>query len=209
VKSSSPLSEEQRGANESVILEFEDGTKGIFKPVDGQQYGDIRGEVLAYELSEQLGWELVPHTTWMTHEGTKGTVQRWVEGSKTLEERGEWLDFTPGVEKSAQMEVFDALLGNGDRHEGNILVDSGGKLWAIDNGGAFGFEWRGAQEYSRPWLVAAETKPTAEHKAVCKVLSSWGKTGLGDFTKKVRTEFGDETAKQFEKNYYELVGWGT
>ena len=35
------------------------------------------------------------------------------------------------------MRPFDALIANGDRHPGNMLVDSRGKVWWIDHSRAF------------------------------------------------------------------------
>lgn len=146
VSSSAPLGLRERGVNESIILEFKDGTKGIFKQED-MAIGSAESEILAYELSKSLGWDLVPETIPYTHEGQNGSLQKWVDEAETaytyigpgLTGLGDSLKPDgPKYQKDFdRMKVLDAMLNNRDRHSGNWLVGED-RLWAIDNGGAFG-----------------------------------------------------------------------
>lgn len=139
IRSTTPLGEDQLGQNGAYLIEREDGSRGIFKPTDEMGCGDPDAEVLAYELSESLGWDFVPHTAIIEHEGKEGSVQRWVEDSKTYAKDGIISQNIIYREAGERMEVFDLLSGNDDRHGGNVIQDKTGNTWAIDNGFCFGF----------------------------------------------------------------------
>lgn len=174
---SSPVKDKKgvanRGVNPSVLVEFEDGSKGIWKPLEakpggvvpqGDLVGSSKSEVLAYQLDQSLGWDLVPETSYMELDGQNGSVQRWVENSKTgmswsatsdvltqdLENFMTRMDKNLG-QQYARMKVLDVVIDNGDRHMGNWLISAPGgkpKLHAIDNGTAFQVWFRGKPNYS-------------------------------------------------------------
>lgn len=113
-------------------------------PVGGQT---IR-EVLSYDIADTIGYDFVPETTYRKTDpdanSDPGSIQRWVHDAKTLAEHVPYgtakqaAAFMRGSEHYAtQMVAFDYLMGNTDRHDGNILIDEDGKMWAIDNGLCF------------------------------------------------------------------------
>ena len=117
-------------------------TRAIYKPRRGERplwdfpAGLDRREVAAYELSEALGWGLVPHT--VLREGPLGTgsVQRFVDADFeehyfTLFEAGRFID------RLQAMCAFDLLANNTDRKSGHCLVSVGGELFGIDHGLCF------------------------------------------------------------------------
>ena len=138
ISSTTPLGEDQIGVNGSYLIEREDGSKGIFKPTSEMEAGDPDAEVLAYELSESLGWNFIPHTEMIVHEGKEGSVQKWIEDSETFREAVGWRKRDLYKEAGERVEVFDLLTGNEDRHPGNMIRDKSGNDWAIDNGFCFG-----------------------------------------------------------------------
>lgn len=160
VTSSSPLGVGQKGINDSMILEFEDGTKGIFKPGDTMDYGCVESEVLAYEFSESIGWNLVPETIMYTHEGKSGSLQKWVDDTEIAKFYKGKLTADPKVdEMKKRMGAMDVLLENRDRHNGNWLYDEGrGRIWAIDNGGMFGVSFGGKPDsaYYTPYTPTSK-----------------------------------------------------
>jgi uncharacterized repeat protein (TIGR03843 family) len=117
-------------------------TRAIYKPRRGERplwdfpAGLDRREVAAYELSEQLGWSLVPHTVLRDGPLGEGSVQRFVDADFeqhyfTLFESGVLLD------RLQAMCAFDLLANNTDRKSGHCLVSVGGELFGIDHGLCF------------------------------------------------------------------------
>jgi hypothetical protein len=98
-----------------------------------------KSEIAAYELSRMLGMNTVPPTVPWTMKKEKGSLQVWIEKAMpgwlpdTLraEEREEW------SKQVDMMRAFDGVIGNMDRHDGNILIGEGWKLWWIDHSRSF------------------------------------------------------------------------
>ena len=116
--------------------------RAIYKPRRGERplwdfpAGLDRREVAAYELSESLGWDLVPHTVLRDGPLGPGSVQRFVDADFeqhyfTLFEDGRHLD---GLQA---MCAFDLLANNTDRKSGHCLVSVGDELFGIDHGLCF------------------------------------------------------------------------
>ena len=135
------------GMNESYLIDIGGDEEAIFKPGLGENsgwLGEADAEVAFYDLSEELGFEIVPPTTVRkagTYEMADGTIanknaslQHWVPDATTGEFIEDWTDISERT--YSQMTLMDTLTGNYDRHAGNwLLVD--GDLIAIDNGMAF------------------------------------------------------------------------
>jgi hypothetical protein len=98
-------------------------------------------ECAAYELSRLLGIESVPPCVLRTIDGVEGSLQLWIEEAVTAYQDRQ--DSTrPALderlpESFQTMYLFDALIDNFDRHEGNILVDSRNRLWLVDHTRSF------------------------------------------------------------------------
>lgn len=141
VDSYSPLSL-AANANDVFEANFDDGSKGVYKPAQGEAFGlriDIphgelwKREVAASRLDDLLGFDLVPMTTvWDGHQGV-GSMQNWSEGSNP----GRRPVNTYDDSEVERMAVFDYVIGNTDRHRNNYLTDPDGHIVAIDHGCAF------------------------------------------------------------------------
>ena len=126
-------------------------------------------EVAAYVVAKLLNLDMVPVTVLreigIAETGLKastsqreGSLQLWVENAAVeydFREKGRSYPGDPVMknEQLSDIRVFDCIIGNTDRHAGNLLVDfnerfpantSGnsappvvGKIWAIDHGKAF------------------------------------------------------------------------
>ena len=98
-------------------------------------------ECAAYELSQALGLGRVPPTVWRRIGKTAGSVQIWLEEAMTQTEFLKQSLEPPGVARwnlqKHRMYVFDALIANLDRNQGNVLIDRDETLWFIDHTRAF------------------------------------------------------------------------
>jgi hypothetical protein len=102
---------------------------------------DYRFEVAAYRLSRLLGLNFVPPTVERKIGKEKGSLQAWVEKAMMEKERRAE-GITPPDEwywtaQMLSMQLFDNLVANRDRHQGNLLIDSDWEVWLIDHTQAF------------------------------------------------------------------------
>jgi hypothetical protein len=128
--------------------------RAIFRTVDKKRASARVGDVLirdfhdsyiyecaAYELSRLLDIENVPPCVLRTIDGQKGSAQLWIEEAVTEFQNRYDVDGPTAPERWPRlfdtMHVFDALIDNFDRHPGNILVDSGDRIWFIDHTRSF------------------------------------------------------------------------
>ncbi|WP_428955776.1 SCO1664 family protein [Streptomyces sp. cg35] len=149
----------------------------VYKPVRGERplwdFPDgtlAQREVAAYEVSEALGWGLVPPTVLRDGPYGEGMCQLWIDGPAESAEPAEGdrllalvdaQEPAPGwkaigfaeVEEGRtallvhaddprlrRLAVLDAVINNGDRKGGHLLVDAGGRLYGIDHGVTFNVE---------------------------------------------------------------------
>ncbi len=123
------------------LKEDEEELYGIYKPASGERplrdfpYGTLHNrEWCAAALAEALGWPAIPPTVIREGPHGIGSVQLFIDADFTRhyfnlrEDRLE--DFAP-------VAMFDVFVNNADRKGGACLVDSRGKLWAVDHGLTF------------------------------------------------------------------------
>lgn len=119
---------------------FKDGSAVMFK-CDIRHYWTAQNpdtpirEAIAYQIDKIIGLGLIPKT--MVIDDTinnvryDGSVQDWVHDAKdgyAIEK------FTPEGKKGLdRLKIFDFVIGNSDRHLGNVLFTTDGKLHAIDH----------------------------------------------------------------------------
>jgi hypothetical protein len=110
-------------------------------------------EAAAYELSRMLDLNTVPPTIVRSIHGRRGTLQAWIENAMSDKERRERDISVPDVEHNnrqfARMQIFDLLVYNTDRNQGNILYGPDWRLWMIDHTRAF----RIRRELRNPHLI--------------------------------------------------------
>lgn len=148
VLESAPIERKVRLGGGCNIVKFfhlhQDGD-AVFKPKEGEARG-LRNEIergtyykrerAAYLVDRFLGFGLVPPTIVREINGELGSAQQFIQDAKTLsgvdyETREKMIyDFI-------RLYIFDLIIWNTDRHSANALI-ANGKLYAIDNGLAFG-----------------------------------------------------------------------
>jgi len=115
--------------------------RGIEKPT--KKYRDAAiFESAAYELSEVLGIGRVPPVVERSIDGQNGTVQIWMEGIRpevVLIQTGQLRppDAVRWMQQKQIMWLFDNLIANSDRNQGNLLIDRSWNIWFIDHTRAF------------------------------------------------------------------------
>src|SRR5207253_341762 len=115
----------------------------VYKPHKGERPlwdfpdGLYRREVAAYELSEELGWRLVPGTLVRKEAPSgPGSLQRFVEAD--FEQHYFTLLEDPTTHDWLRaMCTFDLLANNADRKSGHCLLTEDGHIWGIDHGLCF------------------------------------------------------------------------
>ena len=131
----------RESANQTFIVELDNGRKAIFKPSSGEKPG-LRKDIpagsyatralVAYEVAKIGGMEdLVPVTISTQIGEDSGSFQEFVDEAK------EALDMTTAEARDGETDavrsiVYDLIIGNTDRHLGNWMLQ-GGKIQLIDN----------------------------------------------------------------------------
>jgi len=145
VASNLKLTLEHRGVRFHAVLRMIDVTEkeetGSLRMV--VKYRDTYiFEAAAFELNELLGIGRIPPTTLRRVDGVPGSIQIWMEGmtpEDIMLEEGRLQP--PNRElwwrQKGVMWVFDALVANTDRNQGNLLIDEDWNLWFIDHTRAF------------------------------------------------------------------------
>ncbi len=100
-------------------------------------------EVAAYLMDQMLGINRIPPAVPRSIEDRDGSVQIWLEGTTPedvllREDRLVPPDLAGWRRQKQVMRVFDSLVANTDRNQGNILIDRGWRLWFIDHTRSFG-----------------------------------------------------------------------
>ena len=120
----------------------------VYKPVQGERPlwdfpdGLFKREVAAYELSEALGWHLVPLTVLRIEAPLgEGSLQQFVD----TDFEQHYFTLYEGDEHRDQLQalcVFDLLANSTDRKSGHCLLGADGRIYAIDNGLSFHQEFK-------------------------------------------------------------------
>jgi uncharacterized repeat protein (TIGR03843 family) len=151
----------------------DDATQAVYKPYRGERPlwdfpdGLFKREVAAYELSEVLGWHLVPLTVLRTEAPLgEGSLQQFVETDFeqhyfTLYEADEHRD------QLQALCVFDLLANSTDRKSGHCLLGADGNVYAIDNGLSFHQEFKLRTVI---WEFGGERIPAPLLDDVCRFL---------------------------------------
>ena len=131
-----PQAMDSQGVSYTWRLDHGQGVESVFK-VDGSdifcpECGADR-EVGAYRVDRLLGFDLAPMTVFarITDDGgdtLSGSVMYWVHDARSSREAG--------ILKPDALHLFDAIIGNSDRHSDNWLVVDG-RVVGIDHNRAF------------------------------------------------------------------------
>ncbi len=131
-------------SNISLLCRLQDVAgqiQAVYKPRQGERplWDFPRGslhlrELAAWQLSQALGWWLVPPTVIREGPYGAGMLQAFVPHDP--QEHYLAMD-APDPKAVARISAFDVVINNADRKSGHVLRDPSGGLWAIDHGIAF------------------------------------------------------------------------
>jgi hypothetical protein len=97
-----------------------------------------KAEIAAYRLDRLLGLGMVPPVVERTVDGKVGAAVLWIEGTtgwnKDKPAQGPEPEWSRQV---SRMKLFDQLIANIDRNQGNLLYDKDWHLFLIDHSRAF------------------------------------------------------------------------
>ncbi len=147
IKEKRKLLLERDGVRTRAIFRYHHEEGRNIKLADGSSQmffiDSYRNEPAAYELSRLLGMRNVPPAVLRTVDGNDGSVQLWIENLITQLKKQEEKIAMPADRVAdsnrqvADMDVWDNLVNNIDRHAGNIMWDREWNLWLVDHTRAF------------------------------------------------------------------------
>src|SRR5471030_2850023 len=136
-------------SNATFLVNLSDGDDemlAIYKPQRGERplWDFPRGtlchrEVAAFEVSEALGWNIVPDTVLRDGPAGIGMMQRFVEHDP---EEQYFTLLEENVDEFRRMAAFDIVINNTDRKGGHCLRAADGSIFGIDHGVSFHCEWK-------------------------------------------------------------------
>jgi uncharacterized repeat protein (TIGR03843 family) len=133
-------------SNGTMLVEAddaEDEVLAVYKPQAGERplwdfpLGTLHlREVAAFEISEHLGWEVVPPTILRDGPLGEGSVQLFIAHDPR---RHYFVLLSEDVhdEALARMAAFDLVVNNADRKGGHVLLAADGHIWGCDHGLTF------------------------------------------------------------------------
>jgi uncharacterized repeat protein (TIGR03843 family) len=161
----------------------DDATRAVYKPRRGERPlwdfpdGLYQREVAAYELSQALGWHLVPLTVLRT-EGPlgEGSLQQFVD----TDFEQHYFTLYEADQHRHQLQAlctFDLLANSTDRKSGHCLLGADGRIYAIDNGLSFHQEFKLRTVI---WEFGGEPIPTPLVEDVSRLLDDGLPAALAD-----------------------------
>src|SRR4051812_3066457 len=129
------------------VADGDDEMLAIYKPQRGERplWDFPRGtlchrEVAAFEVSEALGWDIVPDTVLRDGPAGIGMMQRFVEHDP---EEHYFTLLEQHADVFRRMAAFDVVINNTDRKGGHCLrALATGRIFGIDHGVSFHAQWK-------------------------------------------------------------------
>ena len=136
---------EQDGVRAHAVFRRVDAHQPSYRPPGSTHVSSFRDscffEPAAYKLGRLLGIDNIPPVVERHYDGRDGTIQLWIENAFDEQARREQGLRSPYPERWRRQrnvrQVFDALIHNIDRNQGNVLYDSDWTAWLIDHTRSF------------------------------------------------------------------------
>ena len=164
---------------------------------------DYKAEIAAYELDKFLGLGMVPPTVERDIRGTRGSVMLWLENVEgwDMHNPARGPDTRAWAREMVREKMFDRLIGNIDRNQGNLFYDRDWCLLLIDHSRAFVdvTDPREFQEFKFVDLQLWAKMKVLDLETLKLVLGEWVSTGMMRAMLQRRDQMGeyiDELAKK-------------
>lgn len=147
------VASEQMSQSEGVTLPYRltlrEGSMqhdAVWKNPSGRMGGFVEGwkyEIAAYNLDKYLELDMVPPTAERRYHGNRGSIQLWIPHWISGREKQADKIAVPGPKlvnwnrMTYLQRAFDNLIGNEDRHLGNILITEDWRVILIDHSRSF------------------------------------------------------------------------
>ncbi len=135
---------EKEGIQMRAHFQSHDERQDVAKLTTGTEIGfrdTYLFNIAAYKLGVMLGLDNIPPSIRRKVKGKSGSLRPWVEKTMTDKQRQAQKIVAPDVlrwnRQMYRMRLFDELIANTDRNQGNILIDEEWKVWMIDHTRAF------------------------------------------------------------------------
>lgn len=123
----------------------DDEVHGVYKPTRGERplwdfpVGTLADrEVAAYQVSEVLGWGVVPPTVLRSDAPLgRGSVQLFINHDP---ERHYFTLLESHASEMVRFAALDVVINNADRKSGHVVQDEADRLWGVDHGLSFNVE---------------------------------------------------------------------
>ena len=125
-----------------ATLDGESAMRFAWKPLTpGYSKGfmeSYKAEIAAYKLDRMLGMNMVPPIVERNMNGRNGAAVLWIENVRPWSVEKPPQGPEPGWSiQLTRMKMFDLLIANIDRNQGNLIYDSDWHLFLIDHSRAF------------------------------------------------------------------------
>jgi hypothetical protein len=112
--------------------------KALPPRMQGGYRESYKAEIAAYHLDRLLQLGMVPPVVERTIDGRVGALLLWIENTKGWDAKNPPRGPEPGWSRHiSRMKLFDQLIANIDRNQGNLIYDGDWHLFLIDHSRAF------------------------------------------------------------------------
>jgi hypothetical protein len=103
--------------------------------IHGGFWDSYKSEIAAYEIDKLLGMQMVPPAVERRVDGQVGAMIMWIEDVKgwKMDSPVTGPDAYAWSKQVSRMKLFDNLIGNTDRNQGNLIYDGDWHLILIDH----------------------------------------------------------------------------
>lgn len=150
----------------SFIIVYNDDSKAMYKVIEPIE---IFGEKATRDISQIIGWDVVPEVIAGDFGKGIGSVQQWISGEQPYDDYYESgvLVTEKHIPDLSKMFVLDMLMGDVDRHTENVII-KGDRAYMIDN------EDTGAKFSVTKSMKGLDERIAATHeRRDCNSMLSW------------------------------------
>ena len=143
--------------------------------IHGGFWDSYRAEIAAYELDKLLGLQMVPPAVERTLDGQTGALVYWVEDVKgwKISDPVQGPDQYAWSKEVVRMKMFDDLIGNNDRNQGNLIYDPEYHLILIDHSRALTTDKKLPSTFSRVDRRTWERMDALTYEQVEAAVGAW------------------------------------
>jgi hypothetical protein len=168
-----------------------------------------KAEVAAYVLDRLLDMKMVPPTVERKVDGSSGAMMYWIENTHPWDMKKPPSGPEPGWSHMiSRMKLFDQLIGNIDRNQGNLLYDDDWHLFLIDHSRAF-IEKKDLKGMAAPvrvdkdlWDRMAKLTPEAVSGALGQLLTQKEIDAMMTRRDRMRDDIAKMVAERGEANVF-------